>query len=454
MHILQTLPLDRTTLAPTVQKAIDRLQVGAILEVFSTSREGRRGLLIDDQFLPADESLPLPDGVRVRVRVQANADKLILKLIPDRTPPKEEESHELKELMHRLVATPLLKEAVKSLRNALTDVRAAPPHALPEDIVKGESPKAFVITPDTLEDSRKVMKVLQQLGDPLRLSQHLEKARQEPSVKESLPTSLKLLFFKLEENLRLAAQPPALPQITSPATNKEPVDGEAKAKAQEILVGLKNLEIDEIEPKAAREVLETIRRELKETLRGKGDEKEIRKVSKRGAQAIKELLEDHKNDESTTTSTAPEEMLRGQELLSLFNPIVQELGQPQLLIFPLGITPLLQRGELSVDTPKVEDDGESKKEGGGGGTSLHLTLPFPGLGDVGVQAFYSPSQLYIALTFEHEEIARFADTHLALLRERMSELGFSKIELSARAGEVRPKAPGWTRELLGTSIIA
>jgi len=449
MHIPTILPLDRTLVAPSAQRVIERLQVGAILEVFSTTREGKRGLIINDQFLPADNNLPLPDGARVKVRVQKNDDKLILKLLPDRTPPPPPEK--LEGLMSRLTATPLMKEAVRSLRNALTHIDHPPIETTPKMPSRAQPQEPFVLTPEKLEDVKKVVRLLEQLTLPQLPEKKNGLERQE--VRTPLPPSVRLLFITLEENLRSAAQ--LLPHQQTPSKLPS-VQKEVKGAAEEIIKALMRVTKDEIHSESAREVLDIVHQDLKELVKGRGDEKEVRKTLKRAAQTVKNALEEDKAREVSERQSSAEEMLKGQELLSLLNPIAQQAGEPQLLLIPLALNTLVQSGELTVHHPPhdIEEEKKGTKREGEQGTSLLLTLPFPSIGNVQAKVHYTTSQLYLTLTFANDEITRFAEPRLDLLKKRLSELGFPKIEITARSGEVHSAPPTWTRELLRTDIIA
>ncbi len=143
-----------------------------------------------------------------------------------------------------------------------------------------------------------------------------------------------------------------------------------------------------------------------------------------------------------------ESLSQAQETLNQLNPIMDAMGEPILILFPMLTSGLLSKLKLSAEHPKVDPDGEQNGgEKRGEMNRIDFALNLPSIGQVQVNLAHSKVEVYATIVFEREDVAAVAKTELEKLSSRLESLGFKSINLNVKSGETTEITPSWVREL-------
>ncbi|NLF25084.1 MAG: flagellar hook-length control protein FliK [Deltaproteobacteria bacterium] len=149
--------------------------------------------------------------------------------------------------------------------------------------------------------------------------------------------------------------------------------------------------------------------------------------------------------------TALENTIKGQELLSKLNPLLQAAGEPMMLLFPTLIQGYLSSLELvfyPISEEQVSGERNKKKKTGAGGyQQAKFGLNLPALGHVQVSVAHGKKGVLLSMAFEREEFSNFVSARLGKLRRSLKEAGIEKLECKLMVAKPTSIAPRWVKEL-------
>lgn len=225
----------------------------------------------------------------------------------------------------------------------------------------------------------------------------------------------------------------ALKKIKIKTSKEEPI---ATGELQKLLFQLTTeLEAAEVKkaPEAMREVINKTLRAMKEKF---GIEKFTPEESKEIQTSMRAL-------------NGLESLLSAQDTLNQLNPVMDAIGEPILILFPMLTAGMLSKMKLSAEHPKVDPEEQKKNQGRSGNdlTRLRFSLELPSIGPVEINLAYGKGELFASFTFEDNEIANFAKAELPKLSSRFNALGFPSVTLMASSGRLKDVTPNWVRDL-------
>ena len=190
---------------------------------------------------------------------------------------------------------------------------------------------------------------------------------------------------------------------------------------------------------------------------GRMAEKDVKDIK----QAIKNLLSQY-TDPSTTSSLKQslskdvlkqfEALVKGQELLSKINPIMNAAGDPVMILFPAIMGGLLANFETTFFPPVNNEEQNKKKKDQDKTEKAAISVNLPGLGQVSVEMSIKKNQPEVIFKVETDEVSEFMRSQLNSFAKRLAtdfEDSSVKIETSPKI-EVTPE---WLKTLVEDAAI-
>lgn len=421
------------------------LSVGQILPITIRQNDaGNATVALRGQLMEAKVPPELKEGSQVFVQLTQADKQVVFKLltdIPSRNAQQTQSGfQQLAENLQKTVATKL---------QGFEGFVLPEPKNLPEGI---KEPLAQLIKTFNFEGSEKFTSDLRSLAQgkvPTELRQLIDTAgpNSPAQVRAPLVELLTNLKAGLEVQLNYAEQ-------------GEPLQLAKLFRSVELFT----LDPTKV-PKADRPQIESFLREFSGL---KAAETKIDDALRNLLGKVDKLIEQHSvagrdkvpNSESLKeVVTKLENVARAQEGLALLNPVMQAIGEPALVLFPLLLNGLLNSGELVVDPPPKEKvDGDEESEDGAnseGYQRVSLTVPLANIGPVQVDIAHRKDELLASITLEDPEAAAFLYERLEGLATELRKFGFKNAEITANVGPVKEVAPEWTNTLRkAVSIVA
>lgn len=160
------------------------------------------------------------------------------------------------------------------------------------------------------------------------------------------------------------------------------------------------------------------------------------------------------NSQQAQSIQSLEKIIQSQDVLNKLNPVMQALGEPALVLFPMIISGLVSGMRLSLDTQnfkRVEPDANGKNKAPGNDNTfqrLHLNVPLAGLGAVEIDLAYNSKEVMLNMTFENESATTFINDKITNLSQRLNQIGYEKNSLKVQTGHVHDISPKWFQELI------
>ena len=149
-------------------------------------------------------------------------------------------------------------------------------------------------------------------------------------------------------------------------------------------------------------------------------------------------------------------ILRGQEIVSRLNPVVQVLGEPAVVFFPCIIQGILTRLEMlfypgSPASPCESESVLKVNETRARDPHVSFCLNLPNIGALAVDFANTRDGAHLTITTQESAVAAMFDTKIPEIEALFSKLGFSKATVCCEVGPVRETSPEWLTDLMEIS---
>lgn len=483
-------PADRSTTAETVAR-IDALQIeksqaikgimpsisiGEIINITvrQNFRNGSGLLSFQGALVPAKLPEFLNPGDKISARVSQDAQSILFKILDIKTPTltsttNTSPSTVIAKQMQQLIAdaqTPLLT-GMKSF-SIPTSISA-----LTQDANKQTTTQAmFAGFEDTLGVAGK-------LGDPQIVSQHLKSAAS-GTLAEMLRGYANQFRALSDSNLIAEAQKvgAALRQeiirlLTMANQDSPKASSELSTELSKLISTISKQQAESSVSKNAnsKDITSILTNTLTDLQAAQQQNQEQLKILLSSVlERLDRALDPNtlKQNQQTTSdmqqlATKLEQIAMTQERLLQLNPLMTALGEPALILFPFIFQGMVAHSELVIDPNAHKDnnrnknnkdtENEDEKQSSNSSTNntsyqqIHMTLPMPTLGLVGVDIAHRPEEILVRITVPESDTAEFILDQLEHLAIILREQGFKKAELVANVGLPQDNAPPWCSSL-------
>ena len=134
-----------------------------------------------------------------------------------------------------------------------------------------------------------------------------------------------------------------------------------------------------------------------------------------------------------------DQLLSTQHFMREMAPLMNALGEPTTMLFPILFEGFLAKLHLSVPLrPQPAEEQIEGDAGNKGGSSsqpfqrLQASLEFPNLGPVRIDLAYRTGEMILILELEHEDAAAWINARTASFEASMKRLGFERASISVR----------------------
>lgn len=149
-----------------------------------------------------------------------------------------------------------------------------------------------------------------------------------------------------------------------------------------------------------------------------------------------------------------ESMATSQDTFQKLNPIMRNMGEPVLLLFPFAMQGLMSKVEVSISARKgtEEEDGNSRGKKGKQGRQFHENVRFsvtlPNIGEIHVSVLHSDDEVMVIFDFKREGMSTRMEPVLAGLETVLRSAGYKKVHVSSSSKQVKEDRPNLLNVLL------
>jgi hypothetical protein len=120
---------------------------------------------------------------------------------------------------------------------------------------------------------------------------------------------------------------------------------------------------------------------------------------------------------------------------------------------------LISHSQATLETPRKRVVDEEESEGSRSDSEegfhrIHVRVPLPSIGDVGVDIAQRSSEVLIRFTTSDDSKIHFIEKESERLAAIFRDQGYEKVEISTAITNITPNDPAWSEELQRRGIVA
>jgi len=335
------------------------------------------------------------------------------------------------------LSLPILKDASNSILDFANLFKSDIPTSNLEVALKvlfeQLSKDQIVLNEESLKDPKKIFEFFKSFNDPQRREIIKDVALKLFELTKDLPTKDEFSSIKFI-NTEVSTFLLELSGNSSLA--------DKKIAAQLLLSGIKNLlaSMPETANSEIKNLVKNIVTVLDLAIKNNLPEPELKqlltKIKAQSAEAFqpKELKEIEKALKAMDNFQTLQTLIQAQDNLSQLNQLFKTVDQPSLFIFGALIGGLLARANFESQDLSDDSQNPRREKKKGKFNQVQLNVSLPSLGAVAVNMSYRESEIMLRLTFENEDLARFAKLRTPMLCEALKDKGYQITEFDVTHG--------------------